>query len=562
MPNIREYKSQVNGVGGLQPTDRGVSALSNAANDVAQGGRTQAVMAERAGRSLESGVNALAQPIADIAETHYSKQDIIKYGADSAAAITALTAKWNDTRNHADPNDPLVAQRFNEEVLQPALSEFGKGYITKAGQQMALDFRTRMLDHFANVQDADQKIADRAAVEKNLVTMQNQNAVTLHTDPTSFDLVNENTHNTVAAYKRAAGLDAASNAHLDELEQGMLRTNARAAGRGMGDKNPDELIKAIDSGWASKYLTETDRQELRAYGEQQQREAKAAQRADITFKEHQDKEAADKALVGITTGLTQPDGTLVPNPQVIRDLRDKYAGLPGAESATYRAALGFANALQENRDNKFLPKTDAALREQFDARAALQPDDPNVLTRTDIFKAYTNNQLSDKEYSVYQNQLSVMARDPLKRDAYRQFNEWAATIKPSIDRSVFGGQADSVGAQAFGQFKIQARAAFEQAYEAGTWKQAITAHKGDDYIGNLAQPWQTSTQEQMRRMQTTFQNGTPILTGPITPPKVNLPEADSKKPPAEAGPSAAPGVQSRDRLPGESPEAWKKRIGG
>lgn len=580
MPNIREYGSKREIQGGLTPSDRGVSALGAAASEnsstagaTAAAGRSMAADAALGGNAIAEGIGSLSKAVADLAETHYTKKEILQYGKDAAIFKAQKTAEWNETRNQADPNDPTVAARFNRENLQPALADFGKGFITKTGQSMAMGFRNEMADHFATMQESDQRNADKHAAELNLSTMNNANATSLHADPTGLPTTNKIVQDVINSYKRTAGLDEASNAHLDELGKDMQRTNTLAAARGMADTNPDELLKALDKGFGAEHLKEEDQATLRNYADMRKRQAIEAERADRTFKEHQDKEAADKVLVDLTKTLLKPDGTVSPNPKYIQGILDQYMSLPGAESATARAALGFGKSLQDDIDNKFLPKTDPATYDDFSTRAVLPPDDPKSLTRGEVFTAYTDRKLSQKEWATFDKQISDNARDPMKRDAYRQFNEWTTSMRPSIDRSVFGGQADAVGAQAFGQFKIEARAAFERAYEGGNWHDVITASNKPDFLGLLAKKWQTGTQEQMKRLQETMKTGIPILTAPVTRPQINLPEVDLKKPDPSltprTGPLQPPGprpkaaVQSANKpLPGESPEAFLKRTGG
>lgn len=551
MPNIREYSSRATGQGartgvdtgalsrGLQPNNMGVSALDRAAGDQAAAGSRIASMAAQSGRAIEEGVNAVAGTAVDMAEQYYSRQEILKNGAKQAEKLAELTGSWNKTRNEADPNDPLVAKRWNETVLMPTLNEMGKGHITAAGQRMSDEFRERMLNTFAMTQEADQRIANVKAAEINVSTLANASAMAAKSDPMMLATVNENVTATIDAYVRNSNFTAAEAAHFEDLKRNTYATNTQAAFVAMADANPAKAREALANGWAAKYITPETRLQLEQYADAQEQAIEVKQRAAVAAQEKADKAAVDVAANDVTVAaINVADGSLNITPKFF-DSITQIAQMPGADPSLGRAMWSWGNqALKEQKDG-LIPVTDPATYQNFSARAPLAPDDPKRLTLKEVYQAAIDHRLSTKEQAQFTTMLDELAKDPKRRDAEARFAEFLAGFKSSITRAnPLTGIVDPAGDQRFYDFSVAMRQQFDVAYKKGTWQDVIMPNS-KDYLGQQVQPYQTGNKAALKALTTqTYKTG------------------------AEA-PGAAPAIPNADaRKPGESIEQYLKRKGG
>src|SRR5687767_2316708 len=130
MPQIKGYEAPDLG---LQPSERASDAHAGAA-------RTIGAMSSSAAASLRQAGSAIGEGVATAgtAAVRYIEHREISHGASTYAALNdKLTTQWNEMAKTADPNDPTVAARFREQVLEPALQDYGKGFLTEGGLKFA-----------------------------------------------------------------------------------------------------------------------------------------------------------------------------------------------------------------------------------------------------------------------------------------------------------------------------------------------------------------------------------------------------------------------------------------
>ena len=131
MPNIREFNAP--GDLGLRPDDRAAEATANSGRRIAalysEAGDAKASI----GRSAASAI----RDVGDVAVKYAEHREISQGAATAATTLSNLDAKWNEMIKTADPNDPSVAAKFREEVLEPTLEKLGSAPMTEGGQKFA-----------------------------------------------------------------------------------------------------------------------------------------------------------------------------------------------------------------------------------------------------------------------------------------------------------------------------------------------------------------------------------------------------------------------------------------
>src|SRR5215470_18120872 len=131
MPNIRGYESP-EGLG-LRPSETGVEALAGAAR---RSGAFYNQIADAEGAQGQH-IGSTIRDVGDVATKFVEHQEISNGATAFAQKQAELTDTWNQTIKNAKPGDPTVAQKFNQDVLQPALDELNEGFLTEGGQRFA-----------------------------------------------------------------------------------------------------------------------------------------------------------------------------------------------------------------------------------------------------------------------------------------------------------------------------------------------------------------------------------------------------------------------------------------
>lgn len=116
----------------------------------------------------------------------YEDHREISAGAASFAQMQSnLTDQWNQVAKHSDPNDPSVAAKFRETVLEPALKQFQSGFNTDASQKFAEQKIDALRQHMFEKTAADMSTLAGVAVHKNLTDSTTAMSNTAITDPSS-----------------------------------------------------------------------------------------------------------------------------------------------------------------------------------------------------------------------------------------------------------------------------------------------------------------------------------------------------------------------------------------
>lgn len=171
MPQIPQYTAPSPGIAA---PETGVEAR-------AQAGRRLGAFFHQEGGELGSAISGASS----LAQEYIDHQQISHGALGEAALINDMTTKWENLKNdpNFDPNDPLVAQRFRAQVLEPALEKFNNGFTSSKAQNWALERTEKIRDHFFEKTAAD--VGNLAYIKSlaNLDKIGNINANTAAANP-------------------------------------------------------------------------------------------------------------------------------------------------------------------------------------------------------------------------------------------------------------------------------------------------------------------------------------------------------------------------------------------
>lgn len=510
MPNIREY----NATGGFRPD-------ASAAESIASSGRQVGAMTQQAGRirsegwsNLVSGAVGGALSATHAAEAFVTHKEAMKFSADLADVTNTLTHAWNDTRANSDLNDPDVAAKFNEKVMQPALEEFTGRYGSREGQERAAAAAGRLTEHFSSIQMADTATMAGEAAVQDLTTMANRNADTLVTDPMNLSLVNEITADAVRSAKANPLLTAEQQAHLDGLGSQLREHNTVAAFHGMAERNPAAAKAELEAGFGKDDLSAQTRITLLTYADAQVKMREQQVKADEVAKRRNEIAAANATSAQLVSTLISADGTVgTPDANFFQGVK-KVAGMPNTEAGLVESLFNFGKRLVDERDGKVnIGVNDPDTQENFSRRMLLEPDDTNALTHADVYRARAAGLLDSDGFRFYESAVDKISKDPEKRTALSRLNSLVGSFKPMIaNANAMTGLVVPEENVKYGLFQQDVRQRFEAAYKGGTWMNMLDP-ANPEFIGNVAQTYRTDLKAHMKAVQDQMKG----LQQPTTP---------------------------------------------
>ena len=536
MATIREYNAPAQAeFQGFRPTSMGDDAL-------VQGARRVGALNNEAGTAIAGGVSTLARTGAQITDDYYSRQEATQFGKDSIAVMDSIASQWNTARNTADPNDPNVAQKFNEEVLNPALESFGQHYISSTGQDLAQQFKMSFARTMAQTQRADAMTAAGVAVHNNIVDMTNTSADLLTRNPGMLEAVNATNAQAIEGYiSKNPNLSSEKVAQIREMLPTMRRSNTLAAFDAKARANPAGALADLKAGFGKDDLTQADRETLENHANNYQKLAEADTRSAQERLEKQQREDADTAGNKIFVSALQADGSFVPGPDYYSNITKLTAmpnAPPGLAKSLYEDGVEGSRRLAEGKPAINDPHT----VDDLSTRLLLNPDDPNKLELKDIVAAHVQGRLSDKTAGQLTQDFNELQRNPGKKVALQALKNFQNGLRSSITASNMMSAKDPEGDQRFLQWTTLSSQMFNQIYDSGgDWRAAADINNPNS-LARTASPYMIGTKAGMQEAQSNIQKGV-TLVPPINP---------SGTPKAEFV-----------RKPGETPEqALKRKNGG
>lgn len=476
MPQIKEY---TNAIEGLRPTEAGVDArLQNARRSGAffnQVADSTASTLEQAGRGFNSAIRyAGEQAVA------YAEHREISQGAAAYAGLNdRLTAQWNDATKDVDPNDPTVAQKFREGVLEPELEKYGQSFLTEGGQKYAEARVASLRNHFFEKTSADMSSLAADAVVVNVRQTTNGFSNTAMRDPSSvphlLDGIDATIDGLISSSPNLKGA-AASKARITLAEK--MRediVSAGAIGAIQSSSNPEATAKA----WGEKYpqyINGATLKQLEGNARQQIR----ADRIDATYQEHQAEKQAQKASDARETQILQklysdsPEDVgsvstkaIVNDPTLNRVAKERMISVVNRElrpeTAAQESNRNYLSVLQKIRSGEI-----SDVGAIYDARIN------GKLNRGDFNQAL-------KDFTEYKSP----GGESLSRDRADFFKRYAPTIDPSIGdiNSMQFGHHSALGLQKMYEAERAARRAEEDARKRNQDPHTVYDPSSPDFFG-------------------------------------------------------------------------------
>lgn len=230
MPNIPVYEQPELG---LQPSEVGIEAT-------VQGGyRARALYDqaaqsyERAGREIGGGL----QSAGEAAVNYMDHQQITAGAAHGADMLANLTTSWNAFSKKAmetDPNDPTTQQKWSQEVLEPALEQYQKGFTTQRSQEWALRETQAIRTHFFEKTTADMSTMAGAAVASGIERMTTSLSNNAVRDPTSAEFAIDTIDRQIGGMVQSSPMIKPSEAAKIQFEVGEAAKEKIASGAALG----------------------------------------------------------------------------------------------------------------------------------------------------------------------------------------------------------------------------------------------------------------------------------------------------------------------------------------
>lgn len=435
MPNIREFDAPPNL--SLQPSDTGVSATAAAARRIGTFYNQAAGAQESVGAEAGSAIRAAG----DVA-VKYAEHDEISKGAANFAQLQAnLTNRWNQTAKTADPNDPTVAAKFQQDVLAPALEQFSDSFNTEGGQRFAEQHVDALREHMFNKTTADMSTMAGIAVQTNMLKTVNTLSSTVRNDPSSLDFalntVDSSIDGVASSSPNLTGTQAAQ--VKSELMQRAKGEIVKSYLMGVAEKNPDEANRIIESGKYGEYISGSEAKTLIGYARTNQRLGQAEDRNARVMNDYQAKMDFHKAANDLELSTIPAAPTDRPTlPQDYWQKVRQIGQMPGAalEPSRLKSMVENGERITE-RLSKPEPIGPISHNTTIQLLNRIRATDASRLESNDpIYQAYGEGKLNTTDFNFLQKEYADI-RTPegqaLNRDRSLFFKNFAGTIDPQYD---------------------------------------------------------------------------------------------------------------------------------
>lgn len=362
MGTIREYTSDVST---LRPSETGIDATVQGARRIGALGSAAASQIAETGRDIGSGIKA----VGDAAVNYFTHKEISSGAAIFANLQDTLTQQWNDVATKADPNDPTVANRFREQVLEPSLEKYRENFNTEGGQRWAESHIESLRGHMFQKTAADMSTLSAHAVSVNMTETANRMSNTAMVDPTSVPHLLETADGMVGGIVDSApnlkGADAAK-VRMDETEK-MKASIVRAGAQGAISRAADPEAEARK--WGEQYPEFISGQDLKALSQNARSEIRARNYDFETNRRREKEIAQDKSSSAFNQYYID-----------IRTNDPKIANDPTSQKILHDPNLTKQDkgSLMRLIDRELKPETDARISGQTAVQLFRQMADPNA----------------------------------------------------------------------------------------------------------------------------------------------------------------------------------------
>lgn len=461
MANIRVYSAPQLG---LSPSERASDAKAQEARTVGALYDRAASSTRQIGDSFGSAIRGVGEVVTD----YVAGREISSGGKAYAEMQQSLAKAWDSTIEKADVNDPTVAQRFQTEVVEPALEQLQSGFFTERGQNFIRGRVQSLREHTFAKTAADMSTRAGIAVRQNLAESINAYSATVHADPSALPTVME-------SYRaQVEGLVGAS-PNLRGIEGAKLRAGAAQAGleKIVGaaitsaiEKNPDAGLAMSKDPKYARYIGD----DLAKY-ERQAKTVKREMRADISWAQHQQdrmaKKASDEARMDKTLKILEGDPSVT-----LKSLRDDPAMSPDDKRLTAMLLM------REMKPATTAQVSKTTMNELF-KRMTLDEGDPQKITdMREIDQAMAAGLLGKEDYRFLREELSrPRTGEGLRVD--ETMNRFLRDHRRMIEKPDKFGTAQPDDIRAASAFEWDVRTAVREALKRGGPQEAMKLFNPD-----------------------------------------------------------------------------------
>ena len=403
MANIIEYNAPIRP---LQVSESGDQALAR------EGLHAEAV-SQRSGAELGAAIGHLTEDTIRANQEHEDATQISQALATSTHLAADLSQKWKDFANNADPHDPTVAQRFQDQVVEPALDQASGRFTTPRSQRVWMEARNRLEEHFNETNAADMgHLAGIAAMADYHAILNNLGALVAQ-DPTRLAYAKQELQtSTKEIADSGKNLTPEARAKfLSETVESGLEQIERMAFTSTALKNPDHAEQLLNSGEYPNMNPADSRQALTQIKSLKKQDATNAMAQQRFREEEADRQAGQKytsMFADPNTDKSQLNMRIWTDPNL--NIHSKLA-------------------LQERLNSPTLPMNAGANADLY-RRILLPESDPQRISSPDqLYAMAAKQQLSDQQVNHF---LSILRPDTPERmsvaKAWQGANEVAQGI--------------------------------------------------------------------------------------------------------------------------------------
>jgi len=450
MPRIPQYQAPIDKI---TPSDRGTEAqtmagrrighfYSQAAGEISSAARAGATAAADVAHAVDD-IGAGVRFAANAVEDYQAHKEVSAGAAASAKLFSQLSDEWDARVKNAavnDPNDPTVAAKFREDVLEPALQKFTEGFSnTTKGRNWSETHAISMRNHFFQKSAGDMGGLAAKAAESNVqqVGSQASNAAFKSPDFHTVDyLLGKIDGDIGAVIDSAPNLKGGESAKLRMALAEQYKDNivkSAAAGAIAQSSDPEKTAQRF----ADRYPEYLSGAEVKAFAKAAKTQAKVNQNADnqieIYKRQQQDRAVHAASAKLMTDHVTFDDnGRPTIKPQYFKEALDiarRYPDAPSA-SATVHSAITWGEHQQNQKAQVTVsdPQVKSKLYEGLF-------DPTNPTTEVDLMRANVENKLSTHDFAAMHGLQKTLEETPLKGEVMK---DTLAAVKASLTYSMPG----------------------------------------------------------------------------------------------------------------------------
>lgn len=515
------------------PFNQVAGALSGLGAETAALGNKEARAIAAEGSAISGGIEAAG----GLALKYQEHRELTQGTAALAGFLDAKTKQWDDAVKSADPNDTTIAQNFRD-GLETDFEKFRDGFLTEKGQQWADAHIASARQHFYQKTGSDMAALAGAALKNNVQSTADNFSNTamrspdFHTVDYLLGTVDSTVGGLVGSSPNIKGTDAAKTSL--QLSDDLKRHIVKSGAVGAIQKSSDPVATA--KAWGEKYpdlLSADDLNKLSKAADSQVRAQRTQENYDKRVAAQETKQRSAERLDELRTNL-------IDNPRSVR-ARDVINDPLLTQSDKTHALKIIEQAMKPTP----LPaRVSAKNYVDLTERINLPAGDPNRVTDEDtIHKAYGDGLINGGDYSRALKEFRENRTPDGETFAQSKRFFMDNVVKPQLVKGAFD---PATGSSDMARYKKNMDDMIDAYRKEGKNPRELFNPKSPDYLGNpdIINGFKTPLTQQVEE-----------FTKRMTPQDV------IKEPQTTQPQSAPPPANERARKPGETPDAYLKRMG-